>query len=178
MDVEDSSLIPGVKRITPVVFHDERGEFVETFNVDDYAFARPDGSPVVFVEDDMSVSRRHVLRGLHGDDQNYKLLQCLHGDMHLVVADCRRASPAYLRWEGYDLSGGERTQLFVPAGCATGFVALADATILAYKQSERYLGPGAQFTVRWDDPAFGIRWPVERPLLSPRDATAPDIMTA
>jgi dTDP-4-dehydrorhamnose 3,5-epimerase len=173
--VEESRLIPGVLRIEPEVFRDERGEFLETFNADDYAFEREDGTPIAFVEDDLSVNRRDVLRGMHGDDRTWKLVHCVHGALHLVVADCRRDSPAYLRWEAFDVSDRTRLQVLVPAGCATGFVALAEPSVLVYKQSERYRGAGAQFTVRWDDPALGIDWPVERPLLSERDAAAPDL---
>ena len=74
MDILDSTVIPGLKRILLRAFRDERGHFVETYNVDDHSFVRPDGSAVTFVEDDVSVSRRHVLRGLHGDDRTYKLV--------------------------------------------------------------------------------------------------------
>ncbi|MEJ7783526.1 MAG: dTDP-4-dehydrorhamnose 3,5-epimerase [Solirubrobacteraceae bacterium] len=175
MDILDSTVIPGLKRILLRAFRDERGHFVETYNVDDHSFVRPDGSAVTFVEDDVSVSRRHVLRGLHGDDRTYKLVACLHGALWFVVADLRRDSPAHLRWEAFDLSGGEPQQLLIPAGCAAGFVALEEPAILAYKQSERYRGEAGQFTVRWDDPALGISWPLERPLLSARDASAPDL---
>ena len=175
MRVEDSTVIPGLRRIEPAVFRDDRGEFLETWNAGDYAFARADGSPIAFVEDDLSTSRRDVLRGLHGDEVTWKLVQCVHGSMHLVVADLRRDSDAYLRWEPFELSAANRLQVLIPAGCATGIVALEDPSTLLYKQSERYSGPEGQFTVRWDDPALGIDWPVERPLLSERDAAAPDI---
>jgi dTDP-4-dehydrorhamnose 3,5-epimerase len=173
--VEDSPVIPGLRRITPAVFRDERGEFAETWNADDYSFARDDGSPIEFVEDDVSVSNRHVLRGLHGDDRTWKLVTCTSGAMHLVVADCREGSPAYRRWEAFALDGRGWLQLLVPAGCATGFVALEDHTVFAYKQSERYRGPEGQFTVRWDDPALAIEWPVAEPILSKRDAGAPGL---
>ena len=176
MRSEASAVIPGLRRIEPDVFRDERGEFVETFNADDYAFTRDDGTPIAFVEDDLSVSHANVLRGLHGDDRTWKLVQCAHGALFLAVVDCRRGSEAYLRWEGFDLSAANRLQVLVPAGCATGLLALEDGTALAYKQSERYSGAERQFTVRWDDPAVGIAWPVEPPLLSARDASAPDLV--
>ncbi|HEV2813506.1 MAG TPA: dTDP-4-dehydrorhamnose 3,5-epimerase, partial [Solirubrobacteraceae bacterium] len=112
----------------------------------------------------------------HGDDRTWKLVQCAHGALFLAVVDCRRGSEAYLRWEGFELSAANRLQVLVPAGCATGLLALEDGTALAYKQSERYSGAERQFTVRWDDPAVGIAWPVERPLLSARDASAPDLV--
>lgn len=176
MRVTDSAVVPGLRTIEPAVFRDARGEFLETYNPDDYAFARrADGSAIEFVEDDLSVSHRHVLRGLHGDHRTWKLVHCVHGAMHMVIADCRRDSTAYLRWDAFELSDRNRLQLLVPAGCATGFVALEEPTVLAYKQSERYRGAEGQFTVRWNDPALGIAWPVERPTLSERDAAAADV---
>ncbi len=177
METTDSLVIPGLKRIALRIFRDERGHFAETYNDDDHAFTRPDGTRVAFVEDDVSVSRGHVLRGLHGDDRTYKLIQCLHGAMYFVVADCRRDSPGYLRWEAHELSGDDPVQLLIPAGCAGGFVALSETAVLTYKQSERYRGEAGQFTVRWNDPALAIKWPVEQPLLSTRDASAPDLAT-
>jgi dTDP-4-dehydrorhamnose 3,5-epimerase len=175
MQVEDSTVIPGLRRIEPSVFRDDRGEFVEIWNAGDYAFTREDGSPIAFVEDDLSVSRRHVLRGLHGDDRTWKLVQCVRGSVHLVVADLRRESDAYLRWEPFELSAANRLQVLIPAGCATGLVALEDPSALLYKQSERYRGAEGQFSVRWNDPALGIEWPVQEPVLSDRDAQAPDL---
>jgi dTDP-4-dehydrorhamnose 3,5-epimerase len=175
MRVAHSQVIPGLRWIMPTVSRDERGEFVETYNRDQYVFRRDDGSAIEFVEDDYSVSRRHVLRGLHGDDRTWKLMFCPYGALELAVVDCRRQLPSYRRWESFSLPGDDRLQVLVPAGCATGFVALADPTVLAYKQSERYRGAAAQFAVRWDDPAVGIDWPVERPILSERDATAPGL---
>ena len=175
MQVAESPLIPGLRRITPRVFRDDRGEFLETWNADDYGFARDDGTPIEWVEDDLSISRRDVLRGLHGDDRTWKLVMCAHGSLHLVVADCRADSPAYRRWEAFDLSDADREQLLIPPGCATGLLALTDPVVFAYKQSERYRGAEGQFTVRWNDPALAIDWPIDRPLLSERDAGAPDL---
>ncbi|MDQ3936257.1 MAG: dTDP-4-dehydrorhamnose 3,5-epimerase [Actinomycetota bacterium] len=176
MRVEESAIIPGLRRIVPDVFRDERGLFVEVHNADDYTFARDDGTELAFVEDDLSVSRQGVLRGLHGDERTWKLVQCVQGALHLVVADLRRGSEAYLRSEAFELAAADPVQLLVPAGCATGLLALEDPSALLYKQSERYRGSAGQFTVRWDDPALGIEWPVERPLLSERDAQAPDLV--
>ncbi len=166
MRVGDSAVIPGLRRIEPSVFRDDRGEFLELWNADDYAFAG------AFVEDDLSVSHRGVLRGLHGDDRTWKLVQCVLGAMWVVVADVREGRRA---WEGFDLSAANRVQLLIPAGCATGLLALEEPSALLYKQTERYRGAEGQFTVRWNDPALGIDWPVDDPILSERDAGAPDL---
>lgn len=166
MRITDSAAIPGLRRIEPSVFRDERGEFVETWNADDYAFAG------AFVEDDLSVSRKGVLRGLHGDNRTWRLVQCVAGAMYVVVADVRDGAR---QWEGFDLSAHNRLQVLVPPGCATGLAALEDPSILLYKQTERYRGPEGQFTVRWDDPSLDIEWPIDDPMVSDRDRNAPDL---
>lgn len=99
MNIQESKIIPGLKGIKPDVFHDFRGEYLETFNAQSYRFTNPNGSPIQFVEDDVSVSRQHVLRGLHGDSKTWKLIQCLSGEFYYVVADMWKESPAYLKWE-------------------------------------------------------------------------------
>jgi dTDP-4-dehydrorhamnose 3,5-epimerase len=176
MRISESETIPGLRRIEPTVFRDERGEFIETYNIDDYAFVREDGTAITFVEDDLSISRSRVLRGMHGDDRTYKLVTCVHGALHVVVVDCRRDRPSYLGKEAFELSGLRPLQLLIPPGCATGFVALEDRSVFGYKQSERYVAAGRQFTVRWNDSALSIDWPVEAPILSERDARAPDLV--
>ena len=167
MHVAESAVIPGLRRIEPAVFRDERGEFVETWNADDYDFA---GEP--FVEDDLSLSRKGVLRGLHGDDRTWKLVQCVAGALYLVVADVRDGAR---RWESFDVSARNRVQVLVPPGCATGLYALEEPSVMAYKQTARYRGEAGQFSVRWNDPALGIEWPAGDPILSERDANAPDL---
>ncbi len=172
MQVDQSTVIPGLKVIRPEVFHDFRGEFVLTYDDERYAFEDEEGRPIAFVEDDVSVSRRHTLRGLHGDERTWKLIQCLSGAFYYVVVDMRPGSAAHRRWEAFTLNDKSRLQVLVPAGCANGFVVLSDECVCSYKQSERYAGMQGQFTVRWDDPALGIFWPVRQPILSSRDATA------
>jgi dTDP-4-dehydrorhamnose 3,5-epimerase len=172
MRVAPSSTIPDLLAIEPPCSEDERGAFVEAFNVDEWRFSRPDGSAIEFVEDDYSVNRRNVVRGLHGDPRTWKLVSCMHGACFTVVVDYR-PGPTRLRWESFELDGRRPRQLLVPAGCATGFASLADDTLFAYKQSARYRGAGEQFSLRWNDPAVGIDWPVGDPILSARDAATP-----
>jgi dTDP-4-dehydrorhamnose 3,5-epimerase len=167
-----SSLIPGLLLIEFPVFRDERGAFVEAFNVDDWTFRREDGTAIEFVEDDYSINQQGVVRGLHGDELTWKLVSCVGGACFTVVVDCRLATARPV-WQSFELDSRTPRQLLVPAGCATGFASLEDATIFAYKQSARYRGKGAQFSLRWNDPALGIDWPVANPIISERDATAP-----
>ncbi len=172
MKVSESSKIRDLRTIQPGVFHDFRGEYVETFSARAYRWTDAAGKPVEFVEDDVSVSRQHVLRGLHGDAETWKLIQCLLGEIHLVVVDMRKDSPSYLAWEAFTVNDRNRLQVLIPAGCANGHLCLSERCIFSYKQSAYYDGADKQFTVRWDDPALRIWWPVREPLLSQRDSAA------
>jgi dTDP-4-dehydrorhamnose 3,5-epimerase len=172
MKISTSAKIPGLRVITPDVFYDFRGEFVETYRLETYRFDDLNGQPVRFIEDDISVSRRHVLRGLHGDAKTWKLVQCVQGAIYYVVADLRKESNGYLQWESFALNEQNRQQVLVPAGCANGHLVLSESCVFTYKQSEYYSGMRHQFTVRWDDPKLGIFWPVRQPMLSERDASA------
>jgi dTDP-4-dehydrorhamnose 3,5-epimerase len=155
-----------------VSFYDFRGEYLETFSAKTYKFKDRYGNDVVFVEDDISVSKRGVLRGLHGDDRTWKLIQCLWGEIFVAVADMRGDSPTYLQWDSFSVSDKNRLQILIPAGCANGHLCLSERCIFSYKQSQYYSGSDNQFTVRWDDPKLNISWPVSDPLLSERDSTA------
>jgi dTDP-4-dehydrorhamnose 3,5-epimerase len=172
MNVQDSEHIPGLKIIQPDIARDARGEFVCTYNTADYAFADNEGQAINFHEDDISLSRHNVLRGLHGDAVTWKLIHCLFGAVQYVVADMRLDSKAYRNWQAFELSGDNRTQILVPSGCANGFWVRSEFCLFGYKQSRRYGGAHGQFTVRWDDPALGITWPTRTPMLSARDAGA------
>ncbi len=172
MQVQDSEHIADLKIITPQIHYDYRGEYVETFSQRGYRFTDRQGQPIEFVEDDISMSRQNVLRGLHGDSQTWKLIQCLHGEFYYVVADLRRGSPTYRHWESYILNDRNRRQVLVPAGCANGHLVLSATCVFSYKQSQYYAGAGEQFTVRWDDPKLGIHWPIREPILSQRDSRA------
>ena len=175
--IDDSELIPGLKILTPDVFRDHRGQYVETFNRRDYRLEDSQGQPLDFVEDDVSRSKAGVLRGLHGDDRTWKLVQCLWGSIVLAVVDMRSDSPAYRRWQTFELDDENRQQVLIPAGCANGHAAISDC-LFGYKQSAYHRGAEHQFTVRWNDPAIGIDWPLEpaaldQLVLSERDANAP-----
>ena len=165
LDVRPSSL-PGVLLIRPpTVFEDHRGCYVETYNREIYRSA---GIEVDFVQDDISVSGRGVLRGIHGDATTWKLISCLHGRFYLVVVCADPTSPSYRRWEAFTLSDRNRLQVLVPPRHGNGHLVLSDEAIFHYKQSTYYDRSG-QFTILWDDPEIGIWWPTRDPILSPRD---------
>jgi dTDP-4-dehydrorhamnose 3,5-epimerase len=172
MDIEISQRVRDLRIIRPTSFHDSRGEYLETFSAEKYKFQDWMGNPVLFVEDDISVSRKGVLRGLHGDDKTWKLIQCLWGEIFVAVADMRKESPTFLHTETFSVSDQNRIQLLIPAGCANGHLCLSEKCIFSYKQSQYYSGSENQFTVRWDDPKLNLRWPVENPILSARDSSA------
>ena len=166
MKVEKTKL-DGVLQITPpTVFEDWRGEYVETYNEQLY---REQGIDVQFVQDDISVSDRHVLRGLHGDASTWKLISCLYGKFYLVVVNNDPESPQYRQWASFVLSDANRKQVLIPPKFGNGHLVLSDKAIFHYKQNTYYDRAG-QFTLLWNDPELDLWWPVPNPLVSRRDA--------
>ena len=162
----------GIKIVKPVVFRDDRGHFLETYQQDRYR--KQTGIEVPFVQDNLSFSHRGVLRGLHYQypNEQAKLVQVLQGEVFDVAVDIRRHSPTYRRWFGIRLSDQTRTQLFIPAGFAHGFCVISDTALFAYKCSD-YYAPEAERGICWSDPDLGIEWPLTEPTLSPKDADYP-----
>ena len=163
--------IPDVLLIEPRVFHDERGFFLETFQAKKYALA---GIPALMVQDNLSSSRRDVLRGLHYQIllPQGKLVSVLAGDIFDVAVDLRRSSATFGQWVGVVLSSRDRKQLWIPPGFAHGFLVLTESADVLYKVTD-FWNPEGERTLAWDDPQVGIRWPLpdgRRPLLSPKDA--------
>jgi dTDP-4-dehydrorhamnose 3,5-epimerase len=147
------------------VFEDYRGCYVETYNERLY---KESGIDVKFVQDDISVSSRNVLRGIHGDPETWKLISCLYGKFYLVVVNCDSDSKAFGKWQSFVLSDSNRLQVLVPPKHGNAHLVLSDEAIFHYKQST-YYDPKKQFTYKWDDPRFEIWWPVSNPVLSRRD---------
>ncbi len=163
--------LEGVLVIKPYVFEDFRGEYVETFNETLY---RDKGINVKFIQDDISVSSRDVLRGIHGDDRTWKLISCLYGKFYLVVVNCDRESGDFGRWQSFVLSDRNRLQVLVPPKFGNAHLVLSEQTIFHYKQST-YYDRSRQFTYKWDDSRFCIWWPVKNPIASQRDeSSGPD----
>ncbi len=170
MEVEQLPLA-GALLLAPQVFGDERGFFMETYSLERY---RACGIEEAFVQDNLSLSHRGVLRGLHGDWRMAKLIVIVRGSVFDAIVDLRAQSPTYRRWFGRTLSAAEGKQVYVPRGFLHGFLALEDDTIVAYKQSAPY-DPTREVAVAWDDPDIGVEWPLagRRPILSVRDAANP-----
>lgn len=146
-------------------FEDHRGKFMELYNWEAFHEMHVH---TPFVQDDISLSHKNVLRGIHGDEVTWKLITCIYGAFYVVVVD-----PATKKWVNAVLSAGNNLQLLVPPKYGIGILALDEPSILHYKQSEYYHGMQAQFTIRWDDPEYNIPWPTGSgalgPILSERD---------
>jgi dTDP-4-dehydrorhamnose 3,5-epimerase len=155
--------------IEPDVHGDERGFFVETFRE---SWIEKLGLGVEFVQHNHSRSAGRVLRGIHMQAGQAKLVRCARGRIWDMAVDLRPDSPSYRRWEGYELDDVAHRQLFVPAGFGHGFCVLSDEADVAYALSS-YYDPGAESGVAWDDPEIGIEWPISDPILSERDRSAP-----
>ena len=171
--VEPLVELPDVWLITPKVLPDERGQFLETWHSDKF---RKIGIDVAFAQDNQSMSRRGVLRGLHyqlAPDDQAKLVRVAVGEVFDVAVDLRQSSPTFGKWSGHRLSATEHQMLWIPAGFAHGFLALTDPALVLYKASASYVA-ASERTIRWDDPTVGIEWPeIEGgPILSSKDAAA------
>jgi dTDP-4-dehydrorhamnose 3,5-epimerase len=165
------STLAGVMQIELAAFEDHRGEYLETYNEVEYA---KHGIKTRFIQDDISVSSRHVLRGIHGDNETWKLISCLRGSFYLVIVDCHHDSQHFGAWQAFTLTERNRLQILVPPGHGVAHLVLEDRSIFHYKQSTCYNRDG-QFTYRWDDPAFNIWWPITNPILSKRDELGREI---
>lgn len=173
MNIRPTALV-GVMVVSPTVNADERGLFVRTF--DEAAFAAA-GLPTRWPQCNTSANRRKgTLRGLHYQAEprpDPKLVRCTRGRIFDVVVDLRKDSASFRRWTGVELSERNRDALAIPAGCAHGFLTLEDDCEVFYMMGEVYV-PELARGVRWNDPAFAIRWPAEPSVIADRDAGWPD----
>lgn len=166
MLIEPTNL-DGVKLITPPTnFEDFRGSYVEIYNQRAYHQA---GLKEAFIQDDISTSRKNVLRGVHGDATTWKLISCLYGAFYLVVVNNDPTSLEFKKWEAFTLSDQNRKQILIPPKFGNGHLVLTDIAIFHYKQTTEYDRSG-QFTIIWNDPDYGLWWPVKQPILSIRDS--------
>ena len=162
--------IPEVLIFEPKVFGDARGYFFESYQTDRYA---THGIAAPFVQDNMSRSVRGVLRGLHLQNPRTqgKLVTVLRGTILDVAVDVRVGSPTFGQHVAAELSEDNRSQMWIPRGFAHGFLVLSESADFFYKCDEFY-SPADEIAVRWDDPFIGIKWGIESPTLSARDAAA------
>ena len=157
MKIEGTSL-SGVLLLTPAIYRDDRGAFSETFNLREMAEA---GLPTDWVQDNFSVSKRHVLRGIHYQivQPQAKLVRVTHGAVLDVAVDLRRSSPAFGRHVAVELSGDNGKMLWIPEGFGHAFLVLSDVAGFAYKVTD-YYAPKGERTILWNDPDLDLPWPV------------------
>ena len=163
--------LSGVVVLEPVVYGDERGFFMETWNKRSYERL---GVPAIFVQDNLSYSQKGVLRGLHFQNPNAqgKLVSVLQGEVFDVAVDIRVGSPTFGEWVGVSLSAENKRQLYVPDGFAHGFLVTSETALFSYKCTD-YYNPEAEHSLLWNDLQLSIDWPLTSPTLSAKDGSAP-----
>lgn len=158
-------IFPEVKIFQPDVYTDFRGDLWTLWNKDKFE------PQLDFNHDKVSTSRKHVLRGIHGDSKSWKLITCLYGEMYFVVVDNRPESPNYLKWDSLILDDRTRKSVLVPPQFGNAFLVLSENSVFHYK----WAYPGGypdvedQFTLKWNDSKLNIDWPISNPLLQKRD---------
>lgn len=175
MRIEPTTL-PGVMLVLLEPDADERGSFARTFDAALFAAA---GMPTHWPQCNISRTRcRGTLRGMHFQRPPFeepKLVRCTSGRVYDVAIDLRRDSPAFCRWVGIELGSATGSALFIPAGCAHGFLTLEDDSDVFYMMGEMF-HPESANGVRWNDPTFAVDWPFPPVTVAPRDATWPDFV--
>jgi dTDP-4-dehydrorhamnose 3,5-epimerase len=166
----ETTKLPGVVIIEPVIHRDPRGFFVEMYQAKTYS---EHGLPHEFVQDNHSRSVRGTLRGLHLQltQPQGKLVHVIEGSIFDVAVDIRVGSPSFGRWVGVELTGANFKQVYVPPGFAHGYCVISDQADVSYKCTDYYL-PGDEIGIAWNDPDIAIQWPIATPLLSQKDANA------
>ncbi|HPE63737.1 MAG TPA: dTDP-4-dehydrorhamnose 3,5-epimerase [Methanothrix sp.] len=166
--------IPETVLIQTKVFEDDRGFFLEIYKKDEMENFGIKGD---FVQDNHSRSKRGVLRGLHFQKEPYaqaKLVRCIRGEIYDVVVDLRRNSQTFSRYLGLVLSEENRHQLYVPRGCAHGFLALSEVAEVVYKVDNVY-SPKSEGGLIWNDPDVDVTWPIDDLIISERDRLWPTL---
>lgn len=162
--------IEGVIKIKPHIFKDDRGFLFEAFN--QKKFENTINQKVNFVQDNHSKSYKNVLRGIHYqiNQAQAKLIRVVQGEIFDVIVDLRKYSGTFGQWEGHILSAGNKEQLWVPEGCAHGFLVLSDIAEILYKTT-KYYEPQFERCLIWNDKVINIKWPTEsEPILSKKDS--------
>jgi dTDP-4-dehydrorhamnose 3,5-epimerase len=157
-------IFPEVTVYQPDSFEDFRGELYTLFKQKEH--------DLVFNHDKVSISRKNVLRGLHGDSKSWKLITCLAGEVMLVVVDNRKESLNYLKWDSIILTQKNKKSVLIPPMFANGHLILSKEATFFYKWSYpgEYPDVKDQFTLKWNNPELGIHWPISNPILSKRDS--------
>lgn len=165
--VEKSTIINDLVVIQPESFYDHRGENFETYNETHYLNLF--NKDIRFVIDSFSNSTKNVLRGFHGDTENYKLIDVLKGSVYFVVIDARKDSSTYKNVQYFQLNDKNRYQVLVPPGCVNAHLVTSDECIFHYKLTKSYVSIENQIHIKWNDITYNVFWPISNPILSKRD---------
>tara|TARA_R110000796_G_scaffold46045_3_gene111456 strand:+ start:2158 stop:2691 length:534 start_codon:yes stop_codon:yes gene_type:complete len=162
---KEEMALKGVYKVGLERFSDERGRIINIFDCEQFS---------KFKIDKLTRSKKNVLRGLHGDTTNDKLIYCLQGKFHLVIVNYDKESPQYLEKIQIDMSEDSDFAIFVPRNFLNGHYCLSEKCLFYYKWSESYVSPDKQFSILWNDKDLNIKWPLleSEPILSLRDETS------
>ncbi|MDC0397872.1 dTDP-4-dehydrorhamnose 3,5-epimerase family protein [Candidatus Pelagibacter sp.] len=164
------SAILGLKIIYPLsMFKDDRGTYIESFNKKRYkSFLKSD-----FLEDDFSLNKKNVFKGIHGDHKTWKLISCVHGKCQAIIVNCNKKSKKFGLWEKFILTPENYFQILIPPSYGNSFLVLSSFAVYHYKQTQYYKGKTKQFTYNINDPYFKINIAKKKIIISKRDKLAP-----
>jgi len=156
-------MIEDIEILEPNAYTDYRGDLWTLWKDDQFGLN--------FNHDKVSTSRKHVLRGIHGDSKSWKLVTCLYGELYFVMVDNREHSNTYKKWDWTILNSSNKKQVLLPPGVGNGFLVLSEESVFHYKWSYdgEYPDVDQQFTIKWNDPSLNIDWPISNPILQARD---------
>ena len=160
-----TSKILKLKIIHPSPFRDKRGTYFESFNKRKYQKKLK----VNFVEDDFSINKKNVFKGIHGDNKTWKLVSCIHGKVDAYIVNCEKKSKNFGKWEKFELSSKKFRQILIPPNFGNSFYVKSNIAIYHYKQSKYYEGKNKQFTYKWHDPLINLKLEKKKLIISKRD---------
>lgn len=168
-EISESNKIKGVWIIRPSISIDHRGTIWTSFLKSEIEKLLPQN--LHFKHDKFSESKHNVLRGIHGDGKTWKIVTCVYGEIMQVVVDCRKDSPTYLKWEKFIINKENKLLVLLPPNIGNAYYVLSNVAIYHYKLAYEgeYIDADKQFSIKWNDPRIGIKWPTDKPILSDRD---------
>ena len=167
--ITESEKINGVWIIKPSIANDHRGNIWTSFLKDEVEKLLPEG--LFFKHDKFSKSNHNVLRGIHGDEKSWKLVTCVYGEIFQVVVDCRKESKTFSSYESFNINENNQISVLIPPYLGNAYYVKSESAIYHYKLAYKgdYIDADKQFSYKWNDPIFNIRWDIDNPILSDRD---------
>ena len=168
-DIGKSQILNGVYIIKPSIAKDKRGNIWTSFLKNEIERLLPNN--LTFKHDKFSLSKYNVLRGIHGDEKSWKLVTCVYGDIYQVVVDCREESTTYKKNESFNINEKNQISVLIPPGFGNAYYVISDKAVYHYKLAYEgeYIDADEQFSFKWNDPLFNIKWPTNNPIISDRD---------